>query len=132
MFKFLIVYKQKSSTRNTEDICDLAISIILKSLLTQQNKIQNKKRYFSDIICFFFISFFMSILITFWKLNWDTILCKLEKYKNNLFRWFKENHMKANDDKCYLLITIENSVSVNTDGSNVKNKREKKITRHKV
>ena len=35
--------------------------------------------------------------------------------------------MKANDDKCYLLITIENSVSVNTDGSNVKNKREKKL-----
>ena len=35
--------------------------------------------------------------------------------------------MKANDDKCYFLIAIENSVSVNTDGSNAKNKREKKL-----
>ena len=122
MCKFLIIYIKKGVTRNTEDICDLAISIILKSLLTQQNNIQNKKRHnFLDIICFFFISFFTSILITFWKLNWDTILSKLEKYKNNLLRWFKENHMKANDDKCYFLITIENSVSVNTDGSNAKN-----------
>ena len=53
-----------------------------------------------------------------------TILSKLKSCTDSLFTWFKENHMKPNGDKCHLLVTIEKSVSVNIDGSNVANKKE--------
>ena len=35
--------------------------------------------------------------------------------------------MKPNGDKCHLLVTTEKSVSINIDGSNVTNKKEKKL-----
>ena len=44
-----------------------------------------------------------------------------------MFTWFKENHMKPNDDQCHLLVTTEKSVSINIDGSNVTNKKEQKL-----
>ena len=33
------------------------------------------------------------------------ILEKLESSTHDLFRWFRENDMKANSDKCHLLVT---------------------------
>ena len=35
--------------------------------------------------------------------------------------------MKPNGGKCHLLATTEKSVSINIDGSNVTNKKEKKL-----
>ena len=35
--------------------------------------------------------------------------------------------MKSNGDKCHLLVTTEESVSINIDGSNVKNKKKQKL-----
>ena len=35
--------------------------------------------------------------------------------------------MKTNGDKCYLLVTTEKSVSINIDGSDVKDKKEQKL-----
>ena len=35
--------------------------------------------------------------------------------------------MKVNGDKYHLLVTTEKSVSINTDGSNVANKKEQKL-----
>ena len=35
--------------------------------------------------------------------------------------------MKPNGDKCHLLVTTEKPISINTDGSNVKNKKEQKL-----
>ena len=46
---------------------------------------------------------------------------------DSLFTWFKENHMKPNGDKCHLLVTTEKSVSINTDGSNVTNRKEQRL-----
>ena len=43
----------------------------------------------------------------------DKLLNKLEAYTNNLFKWFHESHMKANADKCHLLVTTKNAVSAN-------------------
>ena len=40
--------------------------------------------------------------------------------------------MKPNGGECHLLVTTEKSVSINTEGSNVKNKKEQKTTRYKV
>ena len=56
-----------------------------------------------------------------------TVLNKLKICTDSLFTWFKENHMKPNGDKCHLLVTIEKSVSINIDGSNVENKKEQKL-----
>ena len=53
-----------------------------------------------------------------------TILSKLKNCTDSLFIWFKENHMKTNGDKCLLLVTIEKSVTINIDGSNLKNEKE--------
>ena len=56
-----------------------------------------------------------------------TVLSKLKNCTDNLFTWFKENHMKPNGDKCNILVTTEKSVSVNIGGSNVTNKKEQKL-----
>ena len=32
--------------------------------------------------------------------NLDTVINKLEERTNNLFQWFRNDHMKANADKC--------------------------------
>ena len=46
--------------------------------------------------------------------NLDTLINKLEKSNNNLFQWFRNNHMKANADKCHLLVAGNYEVSANT------------------
>ena len=55
----------------------------------------------------------------------DSVFSKSKKCTENLPTWFKENHMKLNDDKCHLLVTTGKSVSINTDENNVKIKRNK-------
>ena len=45
----------------------------------------------------------------------DKVFNKLEACTNNLCKWFHENHMKANTDKCYLLVTTNSAVSVNIE-----------------
>ena len=37
--------------------------------------------------------------------NLEEVIQKLELITNNLFEWFKNNHMKANTDNCHLLVT---------------------------
>ena len=56
-----------------------------------------------------------------------TVLSKLKNCTDNLFTWFKENHMKPNGDKCHLLVATEKSVSISINGSNVTNKKEQKL-----
>ena len=34
--------------------------------------------------------------------NLDNVISNLEKSTNSLLNWFRENHMKANADKCHL------------------------------
>ena len=56
-----------------------------------------------------------------------TVLSKLKNCTDSLFTWFKENHMKPNSDKCHLLVTTAKSIGINTDGSDVENKKEQKL-----
>ena len=55
------------------------------------------------------------------------VFSKLKNCTDSLLTWFKENHMKSNGDKCHFLVTTEKSVSVNTDASNVANKKKQKL-----
>ena len=57
----------------------------------------------------------------------DKLLNKLEAYTNNLFKWFHESHMKANADKCHLLVTTKNAVSANIGEFIRSNSNEEKI-----
>ena len=44
----------------------------------------------------------------------EKVIKKLEACTNNLFKWFHENHVKANADKYHLLVTTtKNAVSAN-------------------
>ena len=40
----------------------------------------------------------------------------LEQASNSLFEWFKNNLLKSNDDKCNLLVSANDRVSMNVDG----------------
>ena len=39
----------------------------------------------------------------------DNAICNLEKSTNSLLNWFRENHMKANAEKCHLLVSSNES-----------------------
>ena len=45
----------------------------------------------------------------------DKVISKLEACINNLYKWFQENHMKSNADKCHLLVTTNSAVSANNE-----------------
>ena len=46
---------------------------------------------------------------------------------DSLFTWFKEDQIKPNGDKFHLFVKTEKSVSINIDGSNLKNKKKRKL-----
>ena len=57
----------------------------------------------------------------------EKVIQKLELTTNNLFEWFKNNHMKANGDKCHLLVTRDTDVTAKIVEFDVKNSREEKF-----
>ena len=59
--------------------------------------------------------------------NLEKVIQKLEIATNNLFEWFKNNHMKAKTDKCHLLVTRDTGVTAIIGEFDVKNSREEKI-----
>ena len=52
-------------------------------------------------------------------------LCKviksLEEDSIKLFQWLSDNQTKANNDKCHLLVSGKNNVTMNTSGFKIKN-----------
>ena len=60
------------------------------------------------------------------------VIQKLELTTNNLFEWFKNNNMKANADKCHLLVTRDTDVTAKIGEFDVKNSREEKLLGVKI
>ena len=56
----------------------------------------------------------------------DKVINKLEACTNNFFKWFHENHMKVNADKCHLLVTTKSAVSKSIGESAINNSNEEK------
>ena len=56
--------------------------------------------------------------------NLEEVMQKLELTTKNLFKWLKNNHMKANVDKCHLPVTRDTDVTTKIGEFNVKNSRE--------
>ena len=64
--------------------------------------------------------------------NLEEAIQKLELTTNNLFEWFKNNHMKANADKCHLLVTRDTDVTAKIGELDVKNSMEEKLLGVKI
>ena len=64
--------------------------------------------------------------------NLEEVIPKLELTTNNLFEWFKNNHMKANANKSHLLVTTDTDVTAKIGEFDVKNSREEKLLRVKI
>ena len=62
----------------------------------------------------------------------DKVINKLEACINNLYKWLQENHMKANADKCHLLVTTNSTVSANNEEFIINNSNEEKILGVKI
>ena len=52
---------------------------------------------------------------------------KLESSIHDLFRWFKENHMKADPDRSHLLVTTKALTSININSFQITNSTEEKL-----
>ena len=59
--------------------------------------------------------------------NLQDVIQKLELTTNNLFEWFKNNHMKDNAEKCHLLVTRDTDVTAKIGEFDIKNSREEKL-----
>ena len=57
--------------------------------------------------------------------NREEVIQKPQLITNNLFQWLKNNHMKANADKCHLLVTRDTDVTAKSGEFDVKNSRKK-------
>ena len=47
-----------------------------------------------------------------YDLEHDKVIQSLEKYIDKLFDWFSANFLKANPNKCYLLIDTDENVAL--------------------
>ena len=57
----------------------------------------------------------------------DSVISNLEKSTNSLLNWFRENHMKANADKCHFLVTSNESCTAKIEDFSTKNSTEEKL-----
>ena len=59
--------------------------------------------------------------------NLDNVISNLEKSTNSLLNWFRENHMKANADKCHLLVSSDESCTAKIEDFSIKNSTREKL-----
>ena len=59
--------------------------------------------------------------------NLDALINKLVESTTNLFQWFTNNHMKANADKCHLLVTGNYEVSANINEFEIESSKKEKL-----
>ena len=61
------------------------------------------------------------------SINLDALINKIEECTNNLFQWFRNNHMKANADKCHLLVTGNYYVSANINEFEIESSKKETL-----
>lgn len=57
----------------------------------------------------------------------DSFIKKLELSTNKLLQWFRENHRKANADKCYLVLICNTNITAKVEDFNTKLSMEEKV-----
>ena len=56
--------------------------------------------------------------------NLDNVISNL---KNLLSKWFRENYMKANTNKCHVFVSSDESSTAKIEDFNIKNSTEEKL-----
>ena len=59
--------------------------------------------------------------------NIDVTLGKLEEVGKVFFEWFSNNFLRANADKCHLILSTGEPFSINIDNEVIKNSNNKKL-----
>ena len=59
--------------------------------------------------------------------NLENIISNLEKFTNPLLNWFRKNHIKANADKCHLLISSDESCTAKIEDFSIRNSTDEKL-----
>ena len=59
--------------------------------------------------------------------NLDNVISNLEKSTNSPLNWFRENHMKANVDKCHLLVNFDEICIAKIEDFSIKNSTKGKL-----
>ena len=59
--------------------------------------------------------------------NVDDLITYLEHASNGLLEWFKNNLLKSNADKCHLLVSTNDRVSMNVDRFKIDKNDTKKL-----
>ena len=64
--------------------------------------------------------------------NIDELTDSLEKASSNLFKWFKDNLLKGNPDKCHLLVSTNEKIKINTGDFSIENSNCEKLLGVKI
>ena len=59
--------------------------------------------------------------------NLDNVINNLEKSTNSLLNWFRQNHMKANADKCHLLVSSGEVCTAKIEDLTIENSTKEKL-----
>ena len=62
----------------------------------------------------------------------NNVISNLDKSTNSLLNWFRDNHMKANDDKCHLVVSSDESCTAKIEDVSIKNSTKKKTVGGKI
>ena len=57
----------------------------------------------------------------------DTVILNLEEIASTLLDWFQYNHLKANAEKCHLILSTKNELSAKIGNSVIKNSKCEKL-----
>ena len=66
------------------------------------------------------------------KSNIDNIIASLEQVSGALFDWFKNNRLKSNIDKCYVLVSTKNPAGMKIGDSTLDNSECEKLLGVKI
>ena len=55
------------------------------------------------------------------------MIASLEKFAKEIFKWFKDNEMQGNTDKCHVLISTSQKLHVNIGTSQIENSKYEKL-----
>ena len=55
------------------------------------------------------------------------MIASLEKFAKEIFKWFKDNEMQGNTDKCHVLISNTQKLHVNIRTSQIENSKYEKL-----
>ena len=59
--------------------------------------------------------------------NFDDVLACFKKTASDLFQWFSNDGMKANSDKCHVLLSTEENLTANVLNFNINNSNKEKL-----